>query len=128
MSGLKTATATHMLRRVLGKTPSFCSSTKFAELSNPLMPSSAAEKPKKRAAAMPPGAGARQFATNSDGSPATATADATTSAASVVIWATKMASATLADSVMPTRFRSAKRPSRATVAQKASSPGTRLWA
>ena len=42
------ATAINILRKGLcGKTPTSCSSTKLAELSNPLMPSKAAEKPKQ---------------------------------------------------------------------------------
>ena len=43
--GLNTETAPHMLRSVLEKTPSFCSSMKFAELSKPLIPNMAAAKP-----------------------------------------------------------------------------------
>ena len=54
-------TATHMLRSVLGKTPSACSSTKLAELSNPEMPSIAAEKPKKSAVIGPCWAGSVKF-------------------------------------------------------------------
>ena len=54
MAGLKNDTATHMLRSVLGNTPSACSSTKLAELSNPEIPSSAAEKPKNSASNSPP--------------------------------------------------------------------------
>ena len=42
-----------MLRSVLGKTSSACSSTKFAELSNPEMPSMEAAKPKKSAITSP---------------------------------------------------------------------------
>ncbi len=38
-----------MLRNVLGKTWGCCSSTKLAELSNPDIPSMAAEKPKNNA-------------------------------------------------------------------------------
>ena len=66
MRGLKTATATHMLRSVLGKTPGFCSSMKLAELSKPLMPSMAAAKPNKRARARLMSLGARQFAASRD--------------------------------------------------------------
>lgn len=40
-------TLIHMFVRVLGKTPGFCSSTKFAEVSKPETPSMAEEKPKK---------------------------------------------------------------------------------
>ena len=49
MSGLKTATAIHILRSVLGNTVGSCSSMKFADVSKPLMPSSATEKPKNSA-------------------------------------------------------------------------------
>ena len=61
MSGLKNVTASHMLRSVFGKTPGFCSSMKFAELSKPLIPSIPAAKPKKSALAKPWGGGCRQF-------------------------------------------------------------------
>ena len=47
ITGLKMVTAIHMLRSVFGKTPSACSSTKFAELSNPEIPRRAAANPKK---------------------------------------------------------------------------------
>ena len=53
VSGLITATAISMLRRVFLKTPAFCSSTKLAELSKPLMPSSAALNPIARAISTP---------------------------------------------------------------------------
>ena len=49
INGLKMVTTTHILRRVLGNTPFFCSSTKLAELSKPLIPNIAAENPKKSA-------------------------------------------------------------------------------
>ena len=49
ISGLKIDTTIHMLRSVFGKTPLFCSSMKFAELSNPEMPSIAAANPKNSA-------------------------------------------------------------------------------
>jgi hypothetical protein len=42
-------TASYMLRKVKRKTPERCYSTKFAELSNPLTPSIAADTPKNRA-------------------------------------------------------------------------------
>jgi hypothetical protein len=35
IKGLRTETAIHMFFKVFGKTPLSCSSTKFAELSNP---------------------------------------------------------------------------------------------
>ncbi len=68
MSGLNTSTAIHMLRSVLGKTPVFCSSMKLAELSNPLIPSMAAAKPKNRAWSTPSVLGSAQFAISIDGS------------------------------------------------------------
>jgi hypothetical protein len=49
INGLKMVTASYMLRKVKRKTPERCYSTKFAELSNPLTPSIAADTPKNRA-------------------------------------------------------------------------------
>ena len=62
ISGLNTDTASHMLRRVFGNTPSACSSTKLEELSKPEIPSIEAAKPRKRAVQMPPSTGAAQLA------------------------------------------------------------------
>jgi hypothetical protein len=45
------------LRSVFEKTPGFCSSTKFAELSNPEIPSMAAENPKNKAIVRLPSTG-----------------------------------------------------------------------
>ncbi len=49
ITGLKKLTTAHMFLSVLEETPGCCSSTKLAELSNPEMPSIAAEKPRKSA-------------------------------------------------------------------------------
>ena len=54
ISGFKMVTASHIFRSVFGKTPFFCSSTKFAELSNPEIPSIAALNPKNKAIAKEP--------------------------------------------------------------------------
>ena len=62
--GLKTLTTSHILRSVLGNTPGACSSTKFAELSNPDMPSMAAENPKNKASIIPPLTGTAELKFN----------------------------------------------------------------
>jgi len=54
-------TAIHMFRRVLGNTPSSCSSTKLDELSKPEIRRRAALNPKKSAARSPPGGGLARF-------------------------------------------------------------------
>ena len=92
ISGLKTATAIHMLRSVFGKTPGFCSSMKLAELSKPLMPSMAAAKPKKSACTKP--AGRRRLPvlerTAEDRWAKRDHADAASSTTSVSMWETKI--------------------------------------
>ena len=116
MSGLNTATAIHMFRRVFGNTPSFCTSMKFAELSKPLIPKRPAAKPKNNALPIPPGEPCAQFDKNTSKLNPNFTNAKPTRRTSVVMCVTKIPIATTADSVMPTRLRNAKNPSRPKVA------------
>jgi len=131
ISGLKTLTAAHMLRSVLGKTPGFCSSMKLAELSNPLIPSIAEANPRNSARASPPrlmSPTVDQLSTNTVGSSTSAATLISASTVSVSRWTTKIPSATIADSVIPSRLRNAKNPSSAMVATKTSIPCQRWCA
>ena len=128
MSGLKTTTASHMLRSVLGNTPSSCSSMKLHELSNPLMPRRAAAKPKNTAVPRLTSVGACQFAMSMEGSRTRRTTPIRQKATRVSRWSAKMPTATADDSVIPMMERTANRPRRATVAPSTGSPGTRFCA
>ena len=131
ISGLNTATAIHMLRRVFGNTPGRCSSMKFAELSKPLMPSIPAQNPKNSAMPTPcPGVGQAdggraRLAHSTDGSEASARTPAAARVHRVAMWNTKMSRATVADSVIPSRASSAKPDSSASVASITGRSGSR---
>ena len=103
MAGLRTLTVIHMLRRVFVKIPSACSSTKFAELSKPEIPSIAAAKPKKIAETSPRSVGNAKLAQSvSRPLKATNKIPVTMRRAIVLRWVIKMTTATCDTSRIPT--------------------------
>jgi len=101
---------------------------KFDELSNPLIPSSAAAKPKKSAVRKLCTEGSLQFAIKTEGSRAMKKPPRRQKHVRVSVWKAKMPMATLEDSVIPRIVSTANRASNAMVARKVCRPGMRFFA